>query len=462
MRETDNSVDDSSRSSKEHRSQRGQDSGELAGSDSGYDDLRGSRDDEKLGRSRQGGVQPEPYSDHQHNPRSRGVLEARRDQGQNPESDSDRRGRSHHHISNDEADSTDLQPNVWSRFDRNQIIGMVYTVKQDNIKLSKEYAELKYHTESVGRQRDRFKAAMEKLQTERLVQVDRFQPVFDESIGSKFRLMRNPVSKLSRFIASNLKSNLATEDLQEELIIYSWISCYDMESAVMELEDKGSRRRIWTSVIWMFLEHKLFRHPFLALASNGRVRWMDCTQSSFRTLVSIDQRKLGILAYTRAPEECDESARWRTSTVEGLRTAQSEDDDAKLKTRIQQDFLSLLRRLEYDTEVTKRGENVQGLVKDLLDKIIPFAKMLAGQRAIFRLLVPSLGILEPKKEVDDRYMTNRDDEFDNLDDEIEGEVGYLVKPGLIKFGTGIGQKLDSEETILVPAFIDFACMKGKA
>jgi hypothetical protein len=110
--------------------------------------------------------------------------------------------------------------------------------------------------------------------------------------------------------------------------------------------------------------------------------------------------------------------------------------------------------LQYDVKVTKKGENAHGLMKDLVEKVVTFAQTLAGQRAMFRLLTPALGILKTKKSVDDPYLTNKDDEFNQLDDELEGEVLYVVKPGFIKFGTGLGQKLDQERTVIVPAFIE--------
>jgi hypothetical protein len=153
-------------------------------------------------------------------------------------------------------------------------------------------------------------------------------------------------------------------------------------------------------------------------------------------------------------DRIDESARWRASTVERLHIARSKEDDNLIKDRLQQDLLSLILELQYDVNVTKKGETVQGIVKDLAEKLIPFAQSLAGQRAVFRLLTPALGILKNKKTTDDLYLTNKDDDFNELDDELEGEVAYVVKPGLIKFGNGLGQKLDHEPTVIVPAFVE--------
>jgi hypothetical protein len=145
--------------------------------------------------------------------------------------------------------------------------------------------------------------------------------------------------------------------------------------------------------------------------------------------------------------------------VERLVAAQTKDDKDLVKQRVQTEFESLLKEMEFNVELNKKGVTVEGLLQDLLDIVIPFAQMLAGQRAIFRLLAPSA--IEKRRE--DPYMKNMDEdaEFDDLDEEQEGEVAYVVKPGLIKFGTGMGQKLDCEETILVSAFVQLVQSDGK-
>ena len=134
--------------------------------------------------------------------------------------------------------------------------------------------------------------------------------------------------------------------------------------------------------------------------------------------------------------------------------AGAKENDNLVKDRLQQDLLRLLLELQYDVQVTKKGETAQALVKDLAEKLVPFAQSLAGQRAVFRLLTPALGVMTNKKTMDDFYLTNKDDDFNELDDELEGEVAYVVKPGLIKFGTGGGQKLELEKTVIVPAFVE--------
>ena len=108
----------------------------------------------------------------------------------------------------------------------------------------------------------------------------------------------------------------------------------------------------------------------------------------------------------------------------------------------------------YATDFHKKGETVQSDLEDLLVKVIPFAQKLAGQRAMFALFVPDLKALGMKKKRDDPSMTNVDGEFDDRPEEQEGKVRYVVKPGLVKFGTGTGQKLDQKKTILVQAFVE--------
>jgi hypothetical protein len=149
-----------------------------------------------------------------------------------------------------------LKSTMRSQYDLNQVLARI----QD---LQKENDDLNHKVQAGSREKDRLRAHLDKLQRERLAVVDRFQPEFDEQIELKFRKVRQPVSKLSRFVASNLISELASEDLTAKLVDNSSAKPVDGKPAFIDLNDKDDRRRIWTSIIWKFLDDQIFHRPFL-------------------------------------------------------------------------------------------------------------------------------------------------------------------------------------------------------
>jgi hypothetical protein len=167
-----------------------------------------------------------------------------------------------------------------SSYDQNQILVYVHTLQQENVRLVKDAEDFKYKVESLTRERDKLQGDLEKLQNEHLSTIDRYQPEFDMTFKLNFGLIRKPVSKLSRFIASYMTSEMPNEELLSKLMKYSWIGGSDNNLALINLENKGHRRRLWTSVIWRFLENELFCRPFLCFGG----QWAETLDSLYSVL----------------------------------------------------------------------------------------------------------------------------------------------------------------------------------
>jgi hypothetical protein len=101
----------------------------------------------------------------------------------------------------------------------------------------------------------------------------------------------------------------------------------------------------------------------------------------------------------------------------------------------------------------KKKRTLNDRLDNLIVRAISFAQTAAGQRARFRLFYPLLDAYGVVKN-DDTLITNVDDQFPKFETEYSNvEIWHLVKPGFVKFGTGMGQALDSEKKILVKAFV---------
>jgi hypothetical protein len=97
-------------------------------------------------------------------------------------------------------------------------------------------------------------------------------------------------------------------------------------------------------------------------------------------------------------------------------------------------------------------EDERSRLNQVLTPAITLARLVAKQRAIFRFYVPSFETSEVKA-MGDKNLTNVDDEFPDLSEELKGNIWFVIQPGLVKFGTGKGEKLH-ERTVLKGAYVE--------
>jgi hypothetical protein len=230
-------------------------------------------------------VAPEPHSKssrhrphHQsrHNGRRNG---ANRQGDQYTESEDLHRSHNENHPSNPMGHGCTPQVSL-SGYNSNQLTVYMHALQLENTKLRNEADDFKYQTESLIRERDRLQGDLAKLQSKQIAAIDRYQPELDENLKLNFGFIRKPVSKLSRFIAFNMTSKIPSEELLAKLKKYSWMGGSSSKSALIDLESKDNRRRIWTSVIWRFLEDELFCRPFLCFGG----QWAETLDHLYFTL----------------------------------------------------------------------------------------------------------------------------------------------------------------------------------
>jgi hypothetical protein len=136
-------------------------------------------------------------------------------------------------------------------------------------------------------------------------------------------------------------------------------------------------------------------------------------------------------------------------TVQQLKDSGVEKHNGEVSGYLVNDFATILRNLGY--EVSEADLRMK--LADVLAKAIPFAQLLAGQRAIFELFAPDFAQYGSSKKKSDGLRTNVDAEDPDETEEVEGEVWFLVRPGLVKWGSGMGEKLN-RSTILVKSYVE--------
>lgn len=145
----------------------------------------------------------------------------------------------------------------------------------------------------------------------------------------------------------------------------------------------------------------------------------------------------------------DESAKWRAMTTRQLTTGGIEKFNGDVHSRLTKDFESMLHQLGYDVDETELRKKL----KEVVLQAISFAQLAAGQRAIFRFYMPTPEHSKLQKEENDGMMTNIDGEFPELQEELVRDVWFVVKPGLVKWGTGTGENLDTS-VVLVKSYVE--------
>lgn len=136
-------------------------------------------------------------------------------------------------------------------------------------------------------------------------------------------------------------------------------------------------------------------------------------------------------------------------TVQQLKESGVEKHNGEVSDYLVGEFATPLHNLGYDVS----DADLRRKLADVLAKAIPFAQLLAGQRAIFELFAPDFAQYGSRKKKSDGLRTNVDAEDPDETEEVEGEVRFLVRPGLVKWGSGMGEKLD-RSTMLVKSYVE--------
>ena len=121
-------------------------------------------------------------------------------------------------------------------------------------------------------------------------------------------------------------------------------------------------------------------------------------------------------------------------------------DNAEIEAEVTHELANVLQGLEYEV---KGGAQEQ--LAAMLNAAIPLAQLLAEQRALF-------SIFEPTIEEEGKRVKKEDElrcdfaAFRDEDEGGEGDVWFLVRPALLRYGTWRGESLE-QRTVLRKALV---------
>jgi hypothetical protein len=136
-------------------------------------------------------------------------------------------------------------------------------------------------------------------------------------------------------------------------------------------------------------------------------------------------------------------------TIKRLEELGATKEIDQVRTSLAEEFrIEVLEKVGYKFE--KELDNNR--LNKLLTVAIELAQLLARQRAIFAFRVPKL---EPSelKVLSSTDTTNKDDEYEEVEEELEGKVWFVIQPMLVKYGTGRGERLH-EHIVVRPAYVE--------
>ncbi|KAK3332847.1 hypothetical protein B0T19DRAFT_473638 [Cercophora scortea] len=306
-------------------------------------------------------------------------------------------------------------------------------------------------------QRKRLEAEekLERLQTEVLKSVDRFDPSFDSTISVEFRSLNDKIGKLCKskrlteLVLSDDSPPISRESsaLWEDTV--QW-TLFDDRAAT-----RAEKKMLLRQAVWKFLVETLFNRarPFASFGD-------DNPQANLVERICFEKLFPDHLTSENA-------ARWRSLTVRQLKTLPIDEQASKqVRKRFALKFVGFIgdrgliaegegRLKQIEAAVLNTKEDLGKHLDLVLDQAIGFSRLLAGERAGYELRAPQLSAMEFRKSEDDMMITVIGGPVGVVDadreDDPEGNIKMIGSPMVIKFGDGGGRNLD-EEMVLVKAF----------
>jgi hypothetical protein len=160
----------------------------------------------------------------------------------------------------------------------------------------------------------------------------------------------------------------------------------------------------------------------------------------------------GIIVHTVCLDQ-EVAAKWRVSTVTEMIKCISDSHNEECVN----DLVALFEQLLEPQKIKWQAEQYEALRKRLttmITRALTFAQLLCTQRAYISVEFPEPTVVPGNiKNLDDFSRTNIDNDFNDLECEIDAPIWYNVKPALVKYGTGMGQSFETEKQILVKSFV---------
>jgi hypothetical protein len=274
------------------------------------------------------------------------------------------------------------------------------------------------------------------LQQEMLAKVDKIQSTPDEQLAQDFRSLAAAVKGLSRSIHPSSLENMADEFKDFFLI----------QGVPIEYWNSRPRKKcLVEAVLWSDLLALVFHSPFAVF---GEIA--DLLGSLWSDIFGKDQTRWWPHPSTR----CET---WRCTTVEQLLEAADREELIHGRKTEAQDSISRLQKSVSDARALVRyriesilrwlatdfdGSKVQAVV----DKAFALAVSMATQRSRLQIIYPAIG---------EQYRQGWTPSLVSIPESEEvthGYVGFIVNPGLRKWGDAHGQNLD-QWLDLIPSLV---------
>jgi molecular chaperone GrpE (heat shock protein) len=293
---------------------------------------------------------------------------------------------------------------------------------------------------------------LESIQKDKLSTIDRFEPVVDEELVSKFYEVSEGVKILAMFLARTTPTNLFGVEWFEIMSKDSKL-CFDAALGSIDVTQKRARRMLWTNFFWKNLISRLFKN--ILQAFQGPI--VDAVETLWENMfldgkfVSSCEHPV-VCHFSKYCTDQEGAMRWRVSTVLEMIKRKPDSHDETVVNNLVAVFEKLVEphRFIWPAE---QNETLHRHLKTMITRAVAYAQLLCTQRTRFVVGFPRASRPSNIKKLEDILRTNVDNEFDDLEREIEAPIWYNVKPALIKCGTGMGQSFDTEQRVLVKAFV---------
>ncbi|KAL6707741.1 hypothetical protein ACN47E_003862 [Coniothyrium glycines] len=262
------------------------------------------------------------------------------------------------------------------------------------------------------------------LQKEMLASVEKDDADSDEHFAREFRVLTGMIKTLSRTMKPAAETNLI-EALKTPPMLQG-VSEHHWEGRVR----KKLLIEAWT---WSALHELIFRHPFAIYGTKG-----DDIMKMWAQMFG------SILDEYEWPASSALSEAWRRITIEKLQG--DIRNEAMIKGTVsdkgngmESSALEARRRAEgvLQTYLSKAAPNLDAsLVSQIISKAYALATQMVSQRARFQMTWPKPGIKFSKG-----VMVAITD-VNSGDDTEEGNIAFVVNPGLTKWGDEHGKHLD--------------------
>jgi hypothetical protein len=128
---------------------------------------------------------------------------------------------------------------------------------------------------------DLMRAEFNQFQVEKLSTVDHFEPDVDEEMVSKFQQVGEVLKTFALFLARDSTTLLSEREWHTKIMESPYMG-YNSQSGAMNVQQKRSRRMLWTCFLWGFFDLALLESPF-AVFGGHHARHLDSLwQGSFQ------------------------------------------------------------------------------------------------------------------------------------------------------------------------------------